>query len=451
MTLWGGRFEEDPAEILWRFTVDASDRRLLADDIRGSLAHAAMLGEVGLLSADEAGEIASGLQTVLAEATEGDFEWSDGDEDVHSAVERRLYELIGDTAGKLHTGRSRNDQICLDLRLYLRRAAEERAEQIGGLAKVLAAIAEGAGDTVVASYTHVQQAQAVPLAHHLLAYAWMLLRDRDRFLDAISRIDVSPLGAGAAAGSRLPLDPEQTAAALGFASVFANSMDAVSARDFAAEYTFCCAQSMVTLSRLSEELVLWASEEYGWATFGDAFTTGSSAMPQKKNPDIAELARGKAATVIGDLMGLLALQKGLPLTYNRDLQEDKRAVFHADDTLSLALAAIGGMLESAVFHPPAPSGAVAALDLAELLVGRGVAFREAHRAVGSLVAVLGAEGRTLQEATAGELQAAHPQLGPEDLDGLTPTGSVAARATPGGGSMESVRTQLAELRRLLAD
>ncbi len=451
MTLWGGRFEEDPAAILWRFTVDASDRRLLADDIRGSLAHAAMLGDVGLLSADETSEIAAGLQTILAEATEGDFEWSDGDEDVHSAVERRLYELIGDTAGKLHTGRSRNDQVCLDLRLYLRRAAEERAEQIGGLAKVLAALAEDAGDTVVASYTHVQQAQAVPLAHHLLAYAWMLLRDRDRFLDAVSRIDVSPLGAGAAAGSRLPLDPEQTAAALGFDSVFANSMDAVASRDFVAEYTFCCAQSMVTLSRLSEELVLWASEEFGWATFGDAFTTGSSAMPQKKNPDIAELARGKAATVIGDLMGLLALQKGLPLTYNRDLQEDKRAVFHADDTLSLALAAIGGMLESAVFHPPAPSGAVAALDLAELLVGRGVAFREAHRAVGLLVAVLGAEGRTLQEATAGELQAAHPQLVPEDLDGLTPTGSVAARATAGGGSMESVRTQLAELRQLLAE
>nr|MDJ0498658.1 argininosuccinate lyase [Acidimicrobiia bacterium] len=443
MTLWGGRFEEDPAAILWRFTVDASDRRLLADDIRGSLAHAAMLGDVGLLSADETSEIAAGLQTILAEATEGDFEWSDGDEDVHSAVERRLYELIGDTAGKLHTGRSRNDQVCLDLRLYLRRAAEERAEQIGGLAKVLAALAEDAGDTVVASYTHVQQAQAVPLAHHLLAYAWMLLRDRDRFLDAVSRIDVSPLGAGAAAGSRLPLDPEQTAAALGFDSVFANSMDAVASRDFVAEYTFCCAQSMVTLSRLSEELVLWASEEFGWATFGDAFTTGSSAMPQKKNPDIAELARGKAATVIGDLMGLLALQKGLPLTYNRDLQEDKRAVFHADDALSLALAAIGGMLESAVFHPPTPSGAVTALDLAELLVGRGVAFREAHRAVGSLVAVLGAEGRTLQEATAGELQAAHPQLVPEDLNDLTPTGSVAARATAGGGSMESVRTQLA--------
>ena len=449
MTLWGGRFEEGPAEVLWRFTVDDSDRRLLEVDVRGSIAHAVMLGEVGLLSDRETSDVVAGLQTILAEATEGDFEWSDGDEDVHSAVERRLHELIGEVAGKLHTGRSRNDQVCLDLRLYLRRAAEERAGQIGDLAEVLATLAADAGDTVVASYTHVQQAQAVPLAHHLLAYSWMLLRDRDRFRDAIPRIDVSPLGAGAAAGSRLPLDPEQTAAALGFASVFRNSMDAVSARDFVAEYTFCCAQAMVTLSRLSEELVLWASEEYGWATFGDAFTTGSSAMPQKKNPDIAELARGKTASVIGDLMGLLTLQKGLPLTYNRDLQEDKRAVFHADDTLSLAVAAIGGMLESAVFHPPPPSGMVTALDLAELLVARGVPFRQAHEAVGGLVAGLAAEGRSLQEATAGELQAAHPQLASEDLDELTPAGSVAARATPGGGSMESVHTQLAELRRLL--
>jgi argininosuccinate lyase len=450
MTLWGGRFEEGPAEILWRFTVDNSDRRLLEVDVQGSLAHATMLGEVGLLSEPEVGDIVSGLQTILGEAGDGEFAWSEGDEDVHSAVERRLHELIGEAAGKLHTGRSRNDQVCLDLRLYLRTAAQERSVQVGELVEVLMALAEEVGDTVVASYTHVQQAQPVPLAHHLLAYAWMLLRDRDRFLDAFPRIDVSPLGAGASAGSRLRLDPKQTAETLGLASVFANSMDAVASRDFVAEYAFCCAQTMVTLSRLSEELVLWASEEFGWATFGDAFTTGSSAMPHKKNPDIAELARGKTATVIGDLMGLLTLQKGIPLTYNRDLQEDKRAVFHADDTLSLALSAIGGMLESAVFHPPAPSGMVTALDLAELLVERGVAFREAHRAVGSLVAVLGADGRTLQDATAGELQAAHPQLVPEDLDDLTPEGSVAARATPGGGSMESVRHQLAELRQRLS-
>ncbi len=449
MTLWGGGFEERPSDLLWQFTVDRSDRRLLVDDIRGSLAHVAMLGAVGVLDEDETAGIATGLETLLAEAEAGEFVWSDGDEDVHTAVERRLTELIGDAAGKLHTGRSRNDQVCLDLRLYLRRAADERVVQIAELANVLAALAEEAGDTVVASYTHVQQAQPVPLAHHLLAYAWMLVRDRDRFRDAYARIDVSPLGAGASAGSRLPLDPHLTADSLGFRGAFANSMDAVGSRDFVAEYVFCCAQSMVTLSRLAEEMVLWATEEYGWVTYSDSFTTGSSAMPQKKNPDVAELARGKTATVIGDLNTLMTLQKGLPLTYNRDLQEDKRAVFHADDSLALALAAIGGMLESAVFHPPPPSSMVTALDLAEVLVERGIPFREAHEAVGGLVATLVAEGRKLADATAGELETAHVQLVPGDLAILTPEGSVEARATAGGGSMDSVRTQLTQLRAAL--
>ncbi len=449
MTLWGGRFAEGPAELLWRFTVDHSDRRLLADDVRGSQAHTLMLAEVGLLSFEESAELLRGLDRVSVEAESGEFVWSDDDEDVHSAVERRLYELVGDVAGKLHTGRSRNDQVCLDLRLYLRRALDERVGQITELVRVLMAQAESVGDTVVASYTHVQQAQAVPLAHHLLAYGWMLLRDRDRFVDARERVDVSPLGAGASAGSSLPLDPGAVASTLDFAGVFDNSMDAVASRDFVAEYAFCCAQTMVNLSRLSEEMVLWASEEYGWATFGDAFTTGSSAMPQKKNPDIAELARGKTATVIGDLTALLTLQKGLPLTYNRDLQEDKRAVFHADDTLALALAALGGMLESAQFHAPEPSSMVTALDLAEVLVSRGVPFRKAHEAVGGLVAGLAAEGRTLAEATARELAAAHEQLAAEDLKALTPTASVAARVTSGGGSMESVRGQLEALRERL--
>ena len=449
MTLWGGRFEEGPAELLWRFTVDHSDRRLLTVDVVGSQAHAAMLVETGIISVEEGIELQRGLDTVLAEAENGEFTWSDADEDVHSAVERRLHELIGEIAGKLHTGRSRNDQVCLDMRLYLRRSAEERAVQITDLVKVLMALAEEVGDTVVASYTHVQQAQAVPLAHHLLAYAWMLVRDLDRFLDVYPRIDVSPLGAGASAGSSLPLDPSLTAESLGFAAVFANSMDAVASRDFVAEYVFCCAQTMVTLSRLSEEMVLWASEEYGWATFGDAYTTGSSAMPHKKNPDIAELVRGKTATVIGDVTGLLSLQKGLPLTYNRDLQEDKRAAFHADDTLALALDAVGGMLGSAQFHPPEPSSMVTALDLAEILVARGVAFRAAHEAVGGLVAGLAAEGRALADASAGELAAAHPQLVPGDLDSLAPIASVGARVTSGGGSMESVAQQLRQLRQVL--
>lgn len=446
MTLWGGRFEEAPSDVLWQFTVDHSDRRLLTYDIRGSIAHAGMLGTVGILSEEEAAGITTGLQTILAEAEAGEFQWWDGDEDVHSAVERRLGELIGDIAGKLHSGRSRNDQICVDLRLYLREHADGRIDQLAEMVGRLADLAEEVGSTVVASYTHLQQAQAVPLAHHLLAYAWMLLRDRDRFRDARKRIDVSPLGAGASAGSRLPLDPVQTAQALDFGDVFENSMDAVAARDFAAEYVYCCSQAMVTLSRLSEEIVLWASDEFGWATFGDRFTTGSSAMPQKKNPDIAELTRGKAATVIGDLTGLMSLQKGLPLAYNRDLQEDKRAVFHADDSLELALAALGGMIESAVFHPPEPSSMVTALDLAELLVARGLPFRYAHEVVGRLVASLAAEGRDLADVTAGELEAAHVQLVPGDVGELDIHASVAARVTPGGGSRESVLQQVVKLR-----
>ncbi len=263
MTLWGGRFEEGPAELLWRFTVDHSDRRLLTDDVVGSQAHAAMLAESGIISSEEGAELQRGLAAVRAESESGEFAWSEADEDVHSAVERRLYELIGEVAGKLHTGRSRNDQVCLDLRLYLRRAAEERVVQITDLVKVLIGVAEEVGDTVVASYTHVQQAQAVPLAHQLLAYAWMLVRDLDRFLDAYPRIDVSPLGAGASAGSRLPLDPSATAESLGFASVFANSMDAVGSRDFVAEYVFCCAQTMVTLSRLSEEMACGQATSLG--------------------------------------------------------------------------------------------------------------------------------------------------------------------------------------------
>lgn len=451
MTLWGGRFQEGPSELLWRFTVDHSDRRLLGDDIRGSLAHAAMLTEVGILSEAESDEIRNGLEEILAEEDAGGFEWMTEDEDVHSAVERRLGELIGANAGKLHTGRSRNDQICVDLRLYLRRQTEVRAVQITELIRVLVNLAEEVGDTVVSSYTHLQQAQAVPLAHHLLAYAWMLLRDRDRFLGAYPRLDTSPLGAGASAGSRLPLDPARSAELLGFRNVFANSMDAVGSRDFVAEYVFCCAQTMVTLSRLAEEMILWGTDEYSWVTFGDSFTTGSSAMPQKKNPDVAELTRGKTATVIGDLATLMTLQKGLPLTYNRDLQEDKRAAFHADDTVALAVPAIGGMIESAVFHPPPPSSMVTALDLAEILVDRGVAFREAHEAVGGLVARLAADGRTLGDATAAELESAHVQLIPGDVDSLTPEASVAARVTAGGGSMESVQGQLVELRSQLGE
>lgn len=450
MTLWGGRFSSGPGESLWRFTTDTSDRRLLVDDVTGSLAHVAVLGEIGVLPTEVVGHIEDGLEHILEEAHAGRFEFRPTDEDVHTAVERRLGELIGPDAGHLHTGRSRNDQVALDVRLYLRRAVDHRVEQIEHLVGTLVSKAEQAGETIVASYTHLQQAQAIPFAHHLLAYAWMLLRDVERLVDARDRIDVSPLGAGASAGSALPLRPDLVAARLGFGGSFANSLDAVASRDFATEYVFCVSQAMVHLSRLSEELVLWATEEFGWAEYDDAHTTGSSALPHKKNPDIAELARGRAATVIGDLTGLLALQKGLPLSYNRDLQEDKRAVFHADDVLTTALAALTGMIETADLRPPAPSSWVVALDLAETLVARGVPFREAHDAVGGLVAQLKADGREFDALTANELKSAHPRFVPDDLSLLDPRASVATRTSPRGGSFESVVEQIAEIRARLA-
>lgn len=450
MTLWsGGRFEEGPAEALWRFTVDTSDRRLLAVDVRGSLAHVAMLGDVGLLTSEEVQTITGGLETISSEASDGSFVFFDTDEDVHSAVERRLGELIGDLAGKLHTGRSRNDQVALDLRLYLLDALDGRVSQLESFVAVLLEQAKRAGDAVVPSYTHLQQAQAVPFAHHLLAYAWMLVRDIGRFRDAQARLDESPLGAGASGGSSLPLDPDASREYLGIDRVFANSMDAVGSRDLAAEFVWCVTQSMLHLSRLAEELILWCSTEFDWVTLSDGYTTGSSAMPQKKNADVAELVRGKAATVIGDLTAITSLQKGLPMTYNRDLQEDKRSVFHADDTLSGALAALSGAVATATFHPRPPSSWVTALDLAEVLVERGVPFREAHHVVGRLVSMLVSSGRDFADLTGTDLIAFDDRFLVDDVERLDPVGSVTYRKTAGGGSMESVATQISALEQLL--
>lgn len=442
MTLWGGRFEEGPSDVLWRYTVDHSDRRLLVEDLEGSIAHAGMLHRAGLLSDADHEAIHRGLLELLSDARDGSFEFSESDEDVHSAVERALVERIGEAGRRLHTGRSRNDQVALDLRLYLRRAAGERAGQISAFGRRLVELGSATSGIVVPSYTHLQQAQAVPLGHHLLAHAWMALRARERFLQVRDRLGVSPLGAGASAGSSLPLDPIDSARRLGFDVVFANSMDAVGARDAVAEYAWCCAQAMVDLSRLAEELILWATSEFGWVTFGDDVTTGSSALPHKKNPDIAELARGRAAGTIGNLTALLALQKGLPLTYNRDLQEDKAQVFAADDALAGTLEALTAMLGSAEFHPPPPASWTAALDLAEALVARGVPFRDAHEATGRLVAALVRDGRDLSQATSSDLTSADPRFDPADLDLLDPRGSVARRSTSGGGSAASVEEQV---------
>ncbi len=441
MTLWGGRFADPPSTVLWRYTASITDRRLLRHDVEGSIAHVMMLADVGLLTEDEHAEIMSGLAAIADEAARGEFPFSDDDEDVHSAVERRLIELVGDVGRKLHTGRSRNDQIALDLRLYLREACGRIVERINRFGSTLVRLATEHATTVVPSYTHLQQAQSVPLGHHLLAYAWMASRDRQRFEQLADRAAVSPLGAGASAGSSLPLDPVRSARALGFDVVFGNSMDAVGSRDLAAEFTWCCAQTMVDLSRLSEELILWATSEFGWATYGDDVTTGSSALPQKKNPDIAELARGRSASTIADLTAMLTLQKGLPLTYNRDLQEDKEHVFRADDTLSGTLEALTVMLDSAMFDPPPPDSWVTALDLAEALVIRGVPFRRAHEIVGGLVSRLVAEGRVLSDVTGEELVAADEHFQPEDVGLVDAAASVDRRVTGGGGSVQSVHRQ----------
>jgi len=448
VTLWGGRFEGSMSKGTWDFTTDESDRRLLIVDIIGSIAHVTMLGEVGIVMTEDAAALKDGLNQVLTEAENGEFKFFESDEDVHSAVERRLGEIVGDVAGKLHTGRSRNDQIALDLRLYLSRAGRARVEGLRGLASKLADLAEGHIDTVIPSYTHLQQAQPTTLGHHLLAYAWMALRSMDRFADALKRIEISPLGAGAASGSTLPLDREMTSRELGFAAPMANSLDAVGTRDFVAEYVFCCAQAMTEMSRLAEEIILWASKEFGWVRFGDDVSTGSSALPQKRNPDIAELIRGRAATLTGDLAAILALQKGLPLAYNRDLQEDKRIVFHADDTLASALQAMIEMLGGIEFDPPLPGAETVSLDLAEALVARGVAFREAHTVVGRLVAHLEESGRGLDAATMEDLEAIDSRFEISDL-GLTDVNvSIANRVTLGSGSPDSVRDQIEQIRRL---
>lgn len=448
MTLWGGRFDGSMSEITRRFTADDADRRLIEVDIRGSIAHVTMLGKTGVIEAGDAETLVAGLSQILDEID--DFEFRASDEDVHTAVERRLGEIVGDVAGKLHTGRSRNDQVALDLRLYLSAAASDRVAQLHRLVSLLADIAGTHAETIIPSYTHLQQAQATTLGHHLLAYAWMLVREADRFVDAIGRIAISPLGAGASAGSSLPLDRLMTADMLDLAEVMANSMDAVGSRDFVAEYVFCCAQTMAELSRLAEELIMWASKEFGWVELSDEVSTGSSALPQKRNPDIAELLRGRSAGVIGDLTSILTLQKGLPLTYNRDLQEDKRIVFHSDDTLAASLEATMTMLEGVEFAPPAPGAATTALDLAEALVRRGVPFREAHTEVGRLVRHLEQAGRSLGGATVEDLYAMDSRFEPDDLALLDPSTSVEHRMTDGSGSPQSVRDQIAAIRKLLS-
>jgi argininosuccinate lyase len=447
-TLWHGRFGAGPADELLAFTGSLSfDQRLAADDLEGSRAHVRMLGRVKLVSEAEAAAILDALDTVGAELASGAFSFTRTDEDIHTAIERRVTELAGDAGAKLHTGRSRNDQVATALRLYVRREGAAVGEAIVDLQRALLERAAQAGtDVYLPGYTHLQRAQPVLLAHHLLAHFWALARDHERLVDALRRADVSPLGAGALAGSSLPLDPDGVAADLGFARRFDNSVDAVSDRDFVAELCFVGALLMVHLSRLGEEIVLWTTDEFGFMKLADEYATGSSMLPQKKNPDIAELARGKAGRVIGNLTGLLATLKGLPLSYNRDLQEDKEPLFDTLDTVQLALVALTGLLATAEFdadtmRAAADSPTVAATDLAEWLVARGMPFREAHAVIGAIVRQSIERGVPLDELVMTE-----PRLGPDALPLLEPGRAVQRRSTPGGAGPEPFPAQLAAAR-----
>jgi len=452
-TLWHGRFVDGPAQELLDFTVSLPyDQRLWPDDLVGSRAHVRGLVRGGILDGDEAAAVLGALDRVADELSGATFAFQPSDEDIHTAVERRVTELAGPAGAKLHTGRSRNDQVATDLRLYIKRALAEVAGRVLALQDVLLARALEVGDAYLPGYTHLQRAQPVLLAHHLLAHGWALARDVDRLLATRVRADVSPLGAGALAGSSLPLDPAGTAEDLGFAAVFDNSLDAVSDRDFVAEALFDLALLGVHLSRIGEEVVLWSTEEFGFLRLDDAYSTGSSMLPQKKNPDIAELARGKTGRLIGHLTAVLATLKGLPLAYNRDLQEDKEPLFDAVDQVNLALGALAGLLATSTFRTDvmataADSPAAAATDLAELLVERGTPFRDAHAMVGEIVRTALDGGGSMVD-----LVGAHPELGEEAVALLEPGVSVTRRTTRGGASPAAVAEQLGRFDdRLTAD
>jgi len=456
-TLWSGRFSTSPDDAMLKFSTSLPvDARLWRYDIRGSLAHVGMLAHVHVLSAEEATQILVGLEGIEADIERGNLNFDDApDEDIHSYIERHLTERIGPVAGKLHTARSRNDQIALDVRLYLK---DTLAELRGEVRQLQGAILERATDhreAVLPGYTHLQRAQPVLLAHHLLAYFWMLERDDERLSEIARRADVLPLGAAALAGTTFPIDRHYVARQLGFAEVSENSMDTVADRDHLIETTSALSIIGLHLSRLAEEFVMWSAPEFGFLTVHDRFSTGSSIMPQKRNPDSMELVRGKAARVIGDLVSLLTLVKALPLTYNRDLQEDKEPLFDACDTTLACLQITRGVIESAKFntekmHAAASGGYSTATDVADYLVRRGAPFREAHEIVGRVVRYCEEQGKELHDLMLVEWQGIDGRFGENVLHHVTVEDSVGARTSYGGTAPVRVGEQLKKARELWA-
>lgn len=447
--LWGGRFAGSPSEALARLSVSVQfDWRLAPYDLLASRAHARVLARAGLLDAGELGRVLAALDDLEASCASGEFRPTVDDEDVHTALERGLLERLGALGGKLRAGRSRNDQVATDLRLYLREHARGVAARLVELAQALVAQAEQHVAAPAPGMTHLQHAQPVTFGHWLLAHVQPLLRDLQRLRDWDARAAVCPLGAGALAGSSLPLDPAAVATELGFTTPAANSMDAVADRDFAAEFLFAAALVGVHVSRLGEELVLWTSQEYGWVELSDTFATGSSIMPQKKNADVAELARGKAGRLVGSLVSVLTMLKGLPLAYDRDLQEDKEPVFDAVDTLQVVLPALAGMVATMTVRADrlaaaAPVGFTLATEVADWLVRQGVPFRDAHEITGRLVAVCVERGCELDGLSDGDLAGVSPHLTPEVRGVLSVESALAARTTPGSTGPGPVADQLA--------
>jgi len=456
-SLWGGRFSAKPGEAMQAINVSIGvDKRLAGEDIAGSRAHAAMLAAVGVVAPEDERAIQDGLARIEAEIAAGAFPFRDEYEDIHMNVEARLAELIGPAAGRLHTARSRNDQVALDFRLWVRAACDDAAAALIGLQRALLAQAERHAATLMPGFTHLQSAQPVTFGHHLMAYVEMFGRDAGRFADARARANECPLGAAALAGTSFPIDRNMTARALGFAAPTANSLDSVSARDFALEALAAATIAATHLSRLAEEIVLWMTPQFGFVSLSDAFTTGSSIMPQKRNPDAAELVRAKVGRILGAFTSLTVVMKGLPLAYGKDMQEDKAPAFEAFDALFLALAAMTGMVadltvSSDRMAAAAGAGHATATDLADWLVrAAGLPFREAHHVVGQAVKRADALGRELADLPLADLQAIDPRITAEALGGLTPQGSVAGRTSYGGTAPDQVRAQIARWKERLA-